>query len=133
MSLEWTFALAVGHPDIDAQHQEIFRRGARLIEALRSGEKGEVGPTVAFLSSYASTHFAGEERLMREAGYPGLAEHARQHQAFIEEFGRMVARFDERGATTLMAMEIHNWLAAWLRQHLGETDRRMVEFLRGRG
>jgi hemerythrin len=132
MALEWTFALAVGHPDIDAQHQELFRRAERLIAAVRAGDRGEVGPTVAFLSAYASTHFAGEERLMREAGYPGLEEHARRHQAFIEDFGRLVARFDERGATTLMAMELHNWLAGWLRQHLAETDQAMVEFLRQR-
>jgi hemerythrin len=131
MPIEWTAALAVGHSDIDAQHQELFRRASRLIAAIRAGNRTEVGPTVAFLSSYASTHFAAEEKLMREAGYPGLAAHAQEHQTFVAELGRLVARFDEKGATALVALEIHNWLADWLRRHLGDTDRTMVEFLRG--
>jgi hemerythrin len=132
MPLEWTAALAVGHSDIDAQHQELFRRASRLITAIRAGDRTEVGPTVAFLSSYAATHFASEEKLMREAGYPGLSVHAHEHQAFVAELGRLVARFDEKGATALVSLEIHNWLADWLRRHLGETDRKMVEFLHQR-
>jgi hemerythrin len=133
MPLEWTPELSVGRADLDAQHVEIFRRGARLITALRAGDRGEVGPTIAYLSAYASTHFAEEEKLMREAAYPGLADHARQHSGFVAELGRLAAGFDRKGATALLAMEIHNWLAGWLRSHLGETDRALVEYLRQRG
>src|SRR5512134_3985517 len=94
--IRWTPALAVGDADIDDQHRELFRRAARLIDALRSGDRGEVLPTLAYLEAYAVHHFAGEERLMRELGYPGLAEHVAAHGRFREEFAAHVREFDER-------------------------------------
>ena len=41
-ALQWTPALSVGVPDIDAQHRELFRRGERLITALRAGDRNAV-------------------------------------------------------------------------------------------
>jgi hemerythrin len=130
--LEWSAALAVGDADIDDQHRELFRRAARLIAALREGDRGEVLPTLAYLESYVLHHFEGEERLMRDLGYPGLAEHAAAHQAFREEFAAMVADFDARGPSALVALTLHNRLSEWLREHLGGVDLALGRFLAAR-
>jgi hemerythrin len=134
--LRWTPALAVGDRDIDDQHRELFRRAARLVAALRGGDRGEVSPTLAYLDAYVVHHFEGEERLMRELGYPGLAVHAAAHGAFREEFGAMARDFEARGPTALVAVTLHNWLSGWLREHLGGVDLELGRFLsrrRGRG
>jgi hemerythrin len=127
--LRWTPALAVGDPDLDDQHRELFRRGARLIEALRGGDRGEVVPTLAYLEAYVVHHFEGEERLMREVGYPGLAAHAAAHRAFRDEFAAMVGGLESGGPTVLLALTVHNWLAAWLREHLEGVDLELARFL----
>ena len=67
--IQWSPALAVGVPEIDAQHQELFRRAERLITALRGGDRAEVTPLVRYLTDYAVEHFAAEERFMREIGF----------------------------------------------------------------
>jgi hemerythrin len=128
-TLEWTPSLAVGVDTIDAQHRELFRRAEQLISALRAGDRGEVVPVLAYLEEYAVHHFAVEERLMAEIGYPGLAEHAAAHRAFRAEYAQMVERFERSGATAYVALTVHNWLSDWLRKHLGGIDLELGKFL----
>jgi hemerythrin len=131
-SLQWTPALAVGVPDIDEQHQELFRRGERLISALRAGDRSEVLPLLAYLDEYVVHHFAAEERIMREAGYPGLEAQVAAHAAFRKDFAAMVRDYRRTGPTALVALTVHNWLSDWLRQHIGELDRELGLFLAAR-
>ncbi len=120
--IQWSPALAVGVPEIDAQHQELFRRADRLITAIRAGDPGEVAPLVRYLVEYVLEHFAAEERFMHEIGYPGLEAHRLLHEEFRAEFAKMVADFERKGATALVALTIHNWLSDWLRSHTGGVD-----------
>ena len=55
--LEWTEALSVGVEEIDAQHRELFRRAARLLEGIHAGEPEELGALLDFLYRYAVEHF----------------------------------------------------------------------------
>ena len=67
----WNADLAVGVPDIDAQHQELFRRADALLAAMKERQPAdrEVERLFLFLDEYCSRHFASEERLMREKKY----------------------------------------------------------------
>ena len=132
MVLQWTPALAVACPMIDAQHQELFRRAERLILALRGGERTEVSPLVVFLSEYAATHFGDEERLMAEVGYPELGEHRAAHEAFRKEFRELVQDYERKGPTPLVALTLHNWLSDWLRRHVSTVDVRLAAFIDAR-
>lgn len=120
--IQWTPSLAVGVPEIDAQHQELFRRADQLITALRGGDRSEVPPLVRFLGEYAKEHFASEERFMQEIGYPGLEAHRAAHQAFREELAELAGDFQRKGATALVALSVHNWLSDWLRRHVSGLD-----------
>jgi hemerythrin len=132
MVLQWTPALAVGVPMIDAQHQELFRRAERLILALRGGDRAEVAPLVVYLSEYAATHFADEERLMAEVRYPEAAEHRAAHEAFRKEFRELVKDYERKGPTPLVALTLHNWLSDWLRRHVSTVDVRLASFIEAR-
>lgn len=120
--IQWSPALAVGVPEIDAQHQELFRRAERLVTALRAGDRGEVASLVRYLTDYVHLHFSAEERFMHEIGYPGLEAHHAAHEAFREDLARMMADLERKRATALVALTIHNWLSDWLRHHVGGLD-----------
>jgi hemerythrin len=120
--IQWSPSLAVGVPEIDAQHQELFRRAERLIIALRGGDRAEVTPLVRYLTDYAVEHFAAEERFMREIGFPGLEGHRIAHEVFREEFQAILDDYERKGATPLVALTLHNWLSDWLRRHVGGLD-----------
>ena len=129
MSLQWSPSLAVGVAEIDAQHQELFRRAERLITALRGGDRAEVSSLVRYLSEYVTEHFSAEERYMREIGYPGLDEQREAHQFFRDDLAAMLADFERKGATPLVALSLHNWLSDWLRRHVGGLDAELGRFV----
>jgi hemerythrin len=130
--LRWSPDQSVGVESIDAQHRELYDRAERLIAALRRGDRSEVEPLVSYLGDYVLEHFEDEERLMRESGYPGYADHRALHERFKNDFGATVADFSEQGATLLVAMTIHNWIAGWLRTHLAGPDVELARWIRAR-
>ncbi len=132
MSFEWSRSLVVGVPEIDEQHQELFRRCERLILALRAGDRSEVEPLIRYLTDYAVSHFAAEEQCMVREGYPGLQAHQAAHQRFRDDFQEHVADYRRKGPTPLVALSIHNWLADWLRRHIGGADVDLGAWLKAR-
>jgi hemerythrin len=129
----WDPALSVGEPELDAQHQEIFRRAGALVHAIRFGRsREEVGATLAFLEEYAATHFACEERLMAEVGYPQLPEHRAEHEGFRSDVQALRAEQKRDGATTSLVVRVNAQLVDWLRRHIHSSDRRLAEHVRAR-
>jgi len=132
MTFEWSSSLVVGVPEIDEQHQELFRRAERLIHALRAGDRSEVEPLIRYLSDYAVSHFEAEERCMERAGYPGLTGHRAAHQQFRDEFQGLLRDYQRKGPTPLVTLSIHNWLSDWLRHHIGGADVDLGAWLKAR-
>lgn len=126
--IQWTPALAVGVAEIDAQHQELFRRAEQLVVALRGGDRSEVPPLIRYLADYAKEHFASEERFMTEIGFPGLEAHRAAHETFRQGLAEMTADFQRKGATALVALTMHNWLSDWLRRHVSLLDVEIGQF-----
>jgi len=133
MALEWTRDLAVGVEEIDEQHQELFRRAERLILALRAGDRGEIEPLLRYLADYVVSHFDCEERWMARAEYPGLEAHQDAHRRFKDDFADLTREYQRKGPTPLMALTVHNWLAAWLRHHICGSDVELAGWMNARG
>jgi hemerythrin len=133
MAIQWTPDLKVGVEQIDDQHKELFRIIDELLEAMRLGRgKAEVARTLKFLETYAIEHFGLEERTMVAQRYPGYAGHKGEHEAFIRDFLELKKQHEENGATTGLVIEINNRVCAWLRNHIGRTDRALGAFLLSR-
>jgi hemerythrin len=124
MPIQWTQDLATSVPDIDRQHQEIFQRLHLLVEAMRQGAgKSEVSGLIDFLGTYVAEHFALEERYMQSSGYPDLAAHRAEHQAFARDFEHVKAEHDQTGPSTSLVLALNQSVAGWLRTHIARTDR----------
>jgi hemerythrin len=124
--------LAVGIHDVDDQHRAFYRHLNDLHAAMRRGDVREATRLVDFLVSYASEHFATEERLMIGAGYPGLREHLERHREFVEALKGWQARIAERGPTASLVVDLSNWLTGWLGEHIRKVDAAMARHVRGR-
>ena len=74
-------ALLTGHAAIDAEHGAILTQIAQL----RGLSGARVWAVVGYLKQLFRTHFAREELLMFEMGYPGLERHALVHQEPLNE------------------------------------------------
>jgi len=119
-------ALLIDLPEIDAQHEEIFRR----IESLKLACIGS-GP-IPFedfdsLLAYLKYHFGSEERVAGEVGVDFL-DHATVHR---ENLHALRKAFDEvRGG----ARDVHSFLRYaeyWFERHISEEDKPFAAKVRG--
>ena len=127
----WTPALALGHAEIDSQHQELFRRVARLLEAMLHGDRVAISQLFEFLGMYVVDHFAAEERLMRESDFPGYTVHKAAHERFVRDYQALRKLHEESGKSAggAVAVKARTWLSEWLRNHIGSTDQLLAQHL----
>lgn len=130
MPLRWEPSLETGVAHVDEQHQELFRRVNDLLDAMRQGRGAEeVQRLIEFLGRYVVEHFAEEERLMAEAGYPGLGPHRTEHRDFVRDFQALRDDFQAGGPSQAVVVRLNVWLCGWLRRHVSDTDQAMGRFL----
>lgn len=129
MPLGWSPSLAIGVEEIDAQHEELFRRAERLVRALRTGDRAGVDALFTYLAGYAEKHFLVEERLMEAAGYPGLDAHRSAHARFRADLDAHLGAYAADGGNAGAGLALHNWLSDWLREHLAGLDQELGRYL----
>jgi hemerythrin len=131
--LDWSESISVGVPEIDAQHRTLLARAAALQAAVAARESSaRVEELFAYLQDYAVAHFDSEERVMREAGYPGLQEHMMEHAEFRRRLASLVPHWESEGESTALTVALLGFLDHWLEVHVTTTDQRMGDFLRQR-
>jgi hemerythrin len=118
----WNESYSVHVAEIDGQHKHLLGMLNALHEIMgRGGDPQEVIKLAEDLLEYTEYHFAAEEKLMAQAGYPGLAEHREKHRAMTGETRRLLGAAHKGGAT--VSMQLMHFLKGWLAKHIGETDR----------
>lgn len=130
MLIEWTEALAVGHPGIDADHREIIAIINRLSEAIGAGEIiARRHEFLVKLSTYVCDHFAREEYWMDKSRFPDAAAHIREHKQLIDILTGITFQFETAPGTLdhgVMA-RIRDW---FVNHHLLDSDLRLGQHLR---
>lgn len=131
--LTWSPAFAIGVAAVDAQHEQLFAHAARFEEVVQRGASGaRVAEVFQTLAAYTRTHFADEERLMREVGYPGLAEHGREHEEFTRRLQLMRPLWEREGDSDLLLGMLLALFRTWFADHITVSDQRIGEFTRAR-
>jgi hemerythrin len=126
---EWRDSYSVGVHGIDAQHRNVFRLAAQLQRAIVAGEAKSVIPKILErLVHYTDVHFAYEERLMREAGYPGFAAHKLEHEQLRKKALQFQADFGD--GQNAMAFELLQELKEAIRQHILGSDQKYAPYVK---
>ncbi|HEY8391427.1 MAG TPA: bacteriohemerythrin [Capillibacterium sp.] len=133
MSVQWLPEYAVGVPEIDRQHQELFSKINDLLEACNRGEGKQVlGEVLAFLGKYVKVHFGTEERMMIAEAYPEYALHRGEHQEFIQNFNQLNEKFEADGPGIWLLAQTNRVVVDWLINHITKTDIKLGNFLRAK-
>jgi hemerythrin len=130
--IQWTPALAVGIEEIDAQHQELFRRAGQFLASLEGSSRKDVGTLLSYLRLYAITHFGTEEERMRDAEYPEYPAHKTEHDRFVRELLRMSDEHERRGGPGLQPLRVATFVTRWLEEHVSGTDTALARYLLSR-
>ncbi|MEW6219265.1 MAG: bacteriohemerythrin [Thermodesulfobacteriota bacterium] len=132
MPLAWKNEYSVNIREIDDQHRQLVSMINELDRAMLQGQgKQALGTILGSLISYAGSHFATEERLMRQHGFPGYEEHAGKHAKMTEKVLDL-ARQHEAGRPAL-TIEVMKFLQDWLDKHILGTDKKYGPFLNAKG
>lgn len=127
---EWHPLMEVGVAEIDRDHQVLVEKLNELGQAMKRGQgRDAVAALLAFLSEYAERHFAMEERLMRENGYPDYEEHRSRHEGFRRDLQEKVSAYQADPGDRGITLDIHGWAMGWLRDHALTVDAKLGDFL----
>ncbi len=95
--------METGITAIDDDHRQLVRHINELGQAMRRGEgRTRIGELLGFLREDADKHFAAEEKLMEDAGFPGVQEHRARHEQFRRDLKTYEDAFAEEGSGGLL-------------------------------
>lgn len=130
--LTWDEKYCVEIAEIDRQHQNLFALLDELYGAMQDGQAAEVvGKVLDRVIDYTVDHFAYEEKLMRDAGYPDDAAHRAEHAELAEQAKELARRLRARQGDVPMATL--KFLCDWLGRHILGTDKKYAPFLAAKG
>ena len=128
----WDQSCSVNIAELDHQHQRLFRTVAELEYAIRTGRADSIiDEVLQKVIEHTIDHFAAEEELMQQHGFPGLAAHRNEHQKLAQQLTKfnlsnMAGRPDIPSVFLV-------FLQTWLRDHILKTDKEYSGFLNARG
>lgn len=117
--LVWKNELNTGIHEIDTQHQRIVQYINALDDARLTNDQRTVGRIIEETIDYTASHFAFEEAMLDDAGYPFSSPHKKVHEIFVRRVVEFQARF-EGGEPVLT--ELHAMLSRWLFNHIRHED-----------
>jgi hemerythrin-like metal-binding protein len=131
-SFRWDPSCSVNVAELDRQHQQLFRAVAELEEALRTGRADDIiNKLLEKVIEHTIIHFAIEERLMEECGYPGLEAHRRDHQELSQKLTAF--NLSNLAGRPGVPAALLVFLQTWLQEHILKTDKEYSNCLNTRG
>lgn len=126
--MEWSPAISVGVPLIDADHRAFIRLVNRLHDNVEAGAKEEdLADMFDRLIAYAEIHLAREEKVMEVCGFPNLARHAEEHAGFTHTIYALRERYAEIGDTAVFR-DLLAYLKGWFETHVAGQDTALHRF-----
>jgi len=126
--VEWQDAYSVGHGGVDFAHRQIIDSINELHEAMTRGKASEVlGAIATKLVRYTKGHFAQEEQLMAQIGYPQLEQHKKIHRRLVAQVIELDRRI--KAKTAAVGIETMAFLRTWLTDHILKYDQQYARLI----
>lgn len=132
--LVWGDHLRVDQPQIDAQHEGIFKLAMEIADKwFKHGDLYRIKALAEKLAKVLEGHFRYEEKQLAELGYPTLEEHKAEHRVMLEELQVIRDRLDSMGhgtAEKLPGFIVNNFVLGVTVGHIGHSDMEYCAFAR---
>lgn len=123
-TLEWSDALALDVPAMDATHQEFVA----LLAAVEEAPDAQLHTLWQALIAHTEAHFAQEDRWMASTGFAPENCHTTQHKVVLEIMREGGKRCAEGDLTKVRGMTPE--LAAWFSYHAQTMDAALAQHMR---
>lgn len=113
--------------DVHYEEIEIINQ---LHEMVLSGSDNELISEKLFeLKEHTVAHFANEERLMQEHGFPPYPIHKYNHDMFLKEFAVLIQNWESSKDSEPLKVFLETTLPEWLHNHISTLDMVTAMFL----
>ena len=130
--ITWSDSLSVGVKEFDQQHQKLIGMVNELHDAMKTGKGTDMlGRTLSGLVTYTAQHFAAEEKLMSQHGYPEFPLHQGEHKKLVDQVKKLQA--DLASGKSVLTLEVMTFLKDWLSKHIQGTDKKYGPFFNQKG
>ncbi|MCP4120033.1 MAG: bacteriohemerythrin [Desulfobacteraceae bacterium] len=127
--MPWEPRFKLGIDEIDEQHKKLVLLVNQLHKAmkLRKGrQKSE--DILKALADYTVVHFGFEEELFEKYNYPEKAKHTEIHKGLVAQVTDFKTQFQDGNAA--LTIDLMEFLTNWLKEHIMQTDKKYVPFLK---
>jgi hemerythrin len=142
MEFKWLPSMSVSEETIDGQHRKLLAKVTELTQILSSMDVdvSQLRETVHFLYVYINEHFAYEEKYMSGVGFPGLENHRKMHQRFVQFYDNLQKEFREKSVSghfssldvKELVKKIETFLGKWLVNHIETVDQEYAKYIRSK-
>jgi hemerythrin-like metal-binding protein len=127
--ITWTEEFITGIESIDDQHRQLVDLVNKFEEASRKGRGSRVMSDILNdLVGYTQEHFAHEERIMAESGFPATREHTARHRQLLQKVERFQYEFEKEGKR--VTGEVRDLLRYWISSHILQDDMAYAEHVK---
>ncbi|HUW49411.1 MAG TPA: bacteriohemerythrin [Sulfuricella sp.] len=122
----------VGIASIDGQHRELIERVNLIADAVAHGAKTiTIRSMMDDLILFTHMHFALEQRLMEEHGFPELQNHIEEHLELLQRMNNLYKLLG--GSRQNKAELVTAFLSDWAELHILQADKVLGNFLVSKG
>jgi len=131
--MTWDDKMSVGVKRLDDDHKRLIAMVNELHDGILEGHRKEaLGHVLDELVKYTKIHFMHEEEIFTRTNYPGGAAHKREHDDLVAKAADLQERF-KTGPTSMLSLEVMNFLKAWLNHHIGGSDKAYTKHMHANG
>ena len=130
---DWDTRYSVGVKLFDEQHQRLFALVDGFHQAMKEGKaRKQIDLMLQELVEYTMTHFADEERYMRQYKYSNFLSHRAEHDKFTNTVQVYQADYLS-GSGKVTTVDIMDLVKSWLVNHIQGTDKQYEAFFNTQG
>ena len=115
--------------EIDRQHRELVNMFNRLNDAVKNHEsRNDIYRLIDEVISYTRLHFATEEQLMVQSGFPEIESHKRMHEELIKDTLHLKDKLDYVGED-MFSDWFNHWPFGRVLAHILYGDKQIVDHI----
>jgi len=124
--LQWRDEFSVGIAEVDHEHRELIELINALQKDLQAGsDTQKLVRALGEIYAQISSHFALEEKMMRETRYPALDEHKEDHETLLDDLRDIMDDVEDDGVLdeAQLTDDLNRWFSDHFRTHDAKLHR----------
>ena len=122
--LQWRDEFSVGIAEVDHEHRELIELIGKLQQDLQTGNNTQkIMLSLGEIYAQISSHFALEEKMMRNTRYQAYPEHKEDHETLLDDLRDIMDDVEDDGI--LDEVQLSDDLNRWFSDHFRTHDAKL--------